>query len=136
MKTKFLLLFLFVASTFSLLGDHEVRDGVIATSLVRVVSNPEEYDGKRILLKGFLRRGFEESGLYLSRDDAAILNTKQALWVGTLREGREDVEFPNEEFVRIVGKLTYEEGKGFGHMGLWLAEITEIEQVQKISAER
>ncbi|MCH8473615.1 MAG: hypothetical protein LAT55_00120 [Opitutales bacterium] len=134
MKTKILLLLLFIP--FTLLGDNMVRDGVISTSLVRVVSNPEGYDGKRILLKGFLRRGFEESGLYLSREDAAILNTKQALWVGSVREGRENIEFPDEEFVMIVGTLSFEEGKGFGHMGLWLAEITEIEQVLKISADR
>ncbi|MCC5788132.1 MAG: hypothetical protein JJT75_00730 [Opitutales bacterium] len=134
MKTKILLLLLFIP--FTLLGDHMVRDGVISTSLVRVVSNPEAYDGKRILLKGFLRRGFEQSGLYLSREDAAILNTKQALWVGSVRKGRENIEFPEEEFVMIVGTLSFEEGKGFGHRGLWLAEITEIEQVLKISADR
>jgi|GEM_PF-4700563 len=136
MRTKLLILTLVVGYTLSLFADREVRDGVIATSLVRVVANPEDYDGKRVLLKGFLQRGFEESGLYLSRDDAAILNSRQALWVGSLKDGREGNDFPDEGWVMIVGKFRYERGKGSGHMGLWLAEITDIEQIQILSADR
>ena len=61
-----------------------VRDGIFSTSLVKIIANPEIYNGKRVLFIAYLKTGFEEKGLYISADDANLLNTRQALWLGEL----------------------------------------------------
>jgi hypothetical protein len=111
-------------------ADQVIRDGVIQTSLVRILAHPEQFNGKRVLLDGYLKIAFEESGLYLSKDDADHLNTMQALWVGSPKDGK-DVKYPKNGFVMIVGTVRYTEGQGAGHLGSWFAELSDIEQIVK-----
>ena len=129
MRHYLFIICLILIATFDLHADQVVRDGVISTSLVRVVSNPERYTGKRILLRGYLKIAFEESGLYLSKDDSRILNTKQALWIGGPKQGLK-IKYPSKGYVMIVGTLRYNpKTEGYGHLGLWLAELDDIEQI-------
>jgi hypothetical protein len=131
MKHTYIALFLVLATVLELKADQIVREGVVSTSLVRVIANPERYTGKRILLKGYLKIAFEESGLYLSKDDANILNTKQAIWVGGPKKSM-NVKYPDRGYVMIVGTLRYKPiSHGYGHLGLWLAELVDIEQIIK-----
>jgi hypothetical protein len=110
--------------------DPTVRDGVYSTSLVRIIANPEIYAGKRVLFIAYLKTGFEEKGLYISADDANLLNTKQALWLGGLSEGVDWSKVSGNGYVMVVGTLQYAPDKtGYGHMGLWLAELTNIEEI-------
>lgn len=50
-------------------------------SLVRILANPELYDGKLVQASGYLTLGFEDSGLHLDKTayDAGL--TKNAVWV-------------------------------------------------------
>jgi hypothetical protein len=39
-------------------------------SLLRLIANRERYDGKEVITQGFCVRSYENTGLYLSREDA------------------------------------------------------------------
>ena len=50
-------------------------------SLVRIIANPELYDGKQVVTQGYLDRRFEESYLYVGKEDWANGIYLNALWV-------------------------------------------------------
>src|SRR5436190_24164697 len=62
-------------------ADVETGDGSTWTSLIRVLANPEKYDGKRIQLTGYYSKSFESVGLFLSKADARVGNIQNAIWV-------------------------------------------------------
>jgi hypothetical protein len=131
MKYLLLLIFAIALGLCPLVADVSRSDGTIFTSIIRVISSPEKYNGKKIFITGYYSSGFERSGLFLSRDDAHVFNSMQALWIGAPKEGK-SLNYPKEGFVRIVGTLLYEEGKGSGHMGAYLAELQDIEEMRKV----
>jgi opacity protein-like surface antigen len=117
-----------LASAACLFADMVIADGVISTSLIRVLAHPEKYDGKRIQLIGYYHSEFEESALYLTKDDATHLNTQNGVWIGgtAVNADTNRVNRVKEGFVRVIGTLSYESKHGAGHMGLWPAEVKDI----------
>jgi hypothetical protein len=103
-------------------------DGVINTSLVRVLAHPEDYSGKRVGLVGYYHSEFEESGLYLTKDDATAHNYQSGLWVGGTAKDADTnkVHRVKEGFVRVVGTFGYTPEHGAGHMDLWFGLLDEI----------
>jgi hypothetical protein len=51
------------------------------TSLISLISRPEKYDGKNVVVMGYASFGFEDSYLYLSPYDAQHLVKQNALWL-------------------------------------------------------
>jgi ABC-type enterobactin transport system permease subunit len=120
-------LLLFVSAA-TLLADSVIADGVISTSLVRLLAHPEKYNGKRVEVIGYYHSAFEESGLYLTKDDAMNSNTESGLWIGGIAKGADTnrVHRVKEGFVRVAGTFSYSPKSGAGHMGLWPAELKDI----------
>jgi hypothetical protein len=89
---------------------------------------PDKYDGKRIQLIGFYHSEFEESALYLTKDDATARNYEDGLWIGGAADGADTnrVHRVKEGFVRVVGKFSYNPNHGAGHMDLWFGLLDEI----------
>lgn len=95
-------------------------------SLVQLISNPSQYDNRRVIVSGFLTLEFENSALYLHADDAAHFITKNALWV-TARsgiKGRQDEI--NHHYVQIVGLF---KASDHGHLGMYSGMIGEVERI-------
>jgi hypothetical protein len=103
-------------------------DGAIKTSLVRLLAHPEEYNGRRVRLVGYYHSEFEESGLYLTKDDATSHNYQNGLWVGgTAKDANTNrVHRVNEGFVEVVGTFGYTPKHGAGHFDLWFGLLDEI----------
>jgi len=117
-----------LVSAAALFADTVIADGVISTSLVRLLAHPEKYNGKRVEVIGYYHSGFEERGLYLTKDDATNLNTESGLWIGGIAKGADTnrVHSVKEGFVRVAGTFSYSSKSGAGHMGLWPAELKDI----------
>lgn len=49
--------------------------------MVQLLANPGAFHGKVIRVYGYLHVKFEDSCLYLSKDDADHLNGKQSFWI-------------------------------------------------------
>ena len=102
-------------------------------SLKDLVRSPEKHDGKRIRVKGFLHRAFEDSALYQDKkQQQSGEDYTESIWIAgwsSLIGGKEAVEL-NDEHVVIEGTFDAQDG---GHMGLWPGAIvrrtkTEIEK--------
>ena len=115
-------------SVASLLADNVIADGVISTSLIRLLAHPEQYNGKRVQVIGYYHSELEESALYLTKDDATNLNCENGLWIGSYAKGADTnrVQWVREGFVRVAGTFSYSPKTGAGHMGLWPAELKDI----------
>jgi hypothetical protein len=107
-------------------------------SLVSVLANPEKYDGKRITVTGFLHVQFEDSGLYLSKEDADYLITENALWVRYSTDAKLDwrcgEKFPStlglsyfdRRYVTLSGTFNMKER---GHMGAFSGVLEDVVSV-------
>jgi hypothetical protein len=131
-----LLLLLCVGLIFSLTtrADVETGNGSTWTSLIRVLANPEKYDGKRIQLAGYFSKSFESVGLFLSKTDARVGNIQNAIWVNVPeRSGPKDqIQQLKRGYVNITGTFHYQPQNGHGHMGVWPAELKEVTFLQKV----
>lgn len=76
MKIK--LNFLFFVMTFFVTASHGQQ---LELSLIKLIANPVEFNGKNITISGFLHYQFEDSRLYLSKEDADYLNVSNSIKV-------------------------------------------------------
>lgn len=95
-------------------------------SLVAVLSRPYEYDGKRVALQGWCVRSDEESGLYLTQEDAQYGNASSALWLEV-----DPVKFTawkkGASWRCIVeGRV---DTKDHGHLGAFAATLADIREL-------
>src|SRR6266571_325408 len=51
------------------------------SSLIQVIANPERFDGKRILVDGFVQLQFENMALYLGKESADYHIPGNAVWL-------------------------------------------------------
>jgi hypothetical protein len=110
-------------------ADTVIADGVISTSLVRVLAHPDQYKGKRIELIGFYVSEFEHHALYLTKDDPEVGNIQNGIWVGGAAPVVDKTRINTRVkrgFVRVIGTFTYDARGGSGHLGMWPGEINNV----------
>lgn len=61
--------------------------GFITDSMISIIANPEQYDGKTVQVQGYLHLEYEDVSLYLSKDDADFLCDENALGVNFSEDG-------------------------------------------------
>ena len=99
----------------------------IDVSLVRLISNPKDYDGKVVRVIGFVNLEFEGNAIYLHEDDYRHCICKNALWIEATDEmNAKKAEF-NQRYMLIQGTFN---AKETGHMGLWSGSIQKISKAQ------
>jgi hypothetical protein len=106
-----------------------------AQSFVSVLANPEKYDGKQISLTGFLHVQFEDSALYLSKDDADYLNLMNAVWITYSKSPRREwrcpqnepvglsIDYFNGKYVTVSGTFNMKER---GHLGAFAGTLEDV----------
>ena len=92
-------------------------------SLVRLIATPEEYDGKAVLVVGFLRLEFEGNGLYLHEDDYQHGITKNSVWVVRNEKINRQADALNMHYVMLIGTF---DANHNGHMGLFSGSLSNI----------
>ena len=110
-------------------GSTDPRPGepILDASLIQLIANPDRYDGKPVRVLGFLHVEFEGTALYLSRDDANYLITRNGLWISFERSPGPKSPV-NRKFVLIEG--TFDKTL-VGHMGSWSGGIRAIRRVEE-----
>jgi hypothetical protein len=71
-------------------------------SIVRLLSNPDKYDGKRVAVLGFLTIGQENNYLYLGKNDYDNL-LPNSIWVDVSDEMVKKRSELSMKYVRMVG---------------------------------
>jgi hypothetical protein len=110
-----LLVLLAITCVTPLLGD----SGALDTSMVQLLANPSDFHGKFVRVSGYLHNQFEDTALYLSKEDADFLNGKQSVWIEFGDEIDKDPNKPLEYFdcKRVLIEGIFDKNMG-GHMGL------------------
>ncbi len=106
-------------------GNIIVLAGEYQVSLIRLIANPEKYDGKKLRVIGYLHLEFEGNGLFLHKEDYDIGISKNSIWVDV------DIKHPetsslnkfSNHYVIIEGTF---DGHDNGHMGSCSGSIKKI----------
>jgi hypothetical protein len=97
-------------------------------SIIEVISNPERYQDKRLLVSGYVHIKFESRGIYLCREHYLHAITKNALWLSFDKaawEGKK-VDKINDKWVTLEGVYN---GKNKGHLDLFSGSLEHITRI-------
>ena len=114
-----------VAVSFGASGAH---DEPASVSMVQLLATPERYEGRLVRVKGVAHFEFEESVLYLHREDAENMNGSNGLWLST--GGHDEL---SDVFVIVEGRFT---ARSHGHLGAWPGEIRDVTRLERAGTRR
>ena len=111
-------------------GPGPETEAVLSVPLLRLISNPDTYHGRRVWTSGVLRIEFEGNALYVSHDHYRLRATQYAVWVSpdtqVLDAPTEALSSLNGWFVYIEGEFDAEHhGHGSRHTG-GIRNVTQI----------
>jgi hypothetical protein len=92
-------------------------------TLLRLLANPEKYDGKEVQVIGYLHLEFEGNGLYLHKEDYDHSILGNMIWVDATPDMQKAIKEINDKYVIIRGVF---DAKRHGHMGLFSGTMTKI----------
>jgi len=99
-----------------------------SVSLIRLIANPDQYEGKFVRVTGFVRLEFEGNAIYLHREDFEKQIPANGLWLNAGKcAGRGGKDF-TEGYAIVEGRYT---SKRHGHMGLWSGEIDDVQRCEQ-----
>jgi hypothetical protein len=110
--------------------DLDTRQGCkrYAVSLVQLIANPDQFEGKRVVVGGFLSLEFEGHALYLHQDDFRVSNTSNAValelpanWFTSVAS----IDCPNNRYVQLEGEFN---GKNNGHFARYAGSLKTVER--------
>lgn len=93
-------------------------------SMIQLIANPDKYDGKLVVVFGYLTLA-ERPSLYIHREDATQALMTNALWVDSSEPMRQEMAKVSQKYVKIVGR--FRAGSG-GRVYFLAGGITEIEE--------
>ena len=118
---------------------NKYSDEDVEVSFEQLFSNPSQYNGKHIAIKGFVFLGFEtmvisEELKYSGHAEGHLIPSGRMLWV----EGgiptdiydklyEQDMMGPTERYGKISVKGIFEYGGQYGHLGAFKYQITPSE---------
>jgi hypothetical protein len=109
-------------------------DPIWRPSLVQVLSNPGRYDGREVVVQGFLTVEFEGTAIYLSEDDARFGVRRNGFYVSlkgnTLGLNEKEIAGRfDRRYVWLAGKFNKDNR---GHMDAWQGTIGEVSQLEPL----
>lgn len=111
-------------------------------SIHQLITSPEKYHNRPVVVSGYYRHGFELSALFASKDDADYLIPKNSLWVSfgnkdlklepissNLNRLPKDVSYFDGKYVTIEGIFNKD---ACGHMGMSSGEIRNVSRIVEL----
>src|ERR1035437_3918365 len=97
-------------------------------SIVQLIADPQQYEGKRIHIIGYLRLEFEGDAIYLHREDFEQGIPENAIWINAPKAlTNEQREAVNNSYVLCTGVFT---SKQRGHLGMFSGEISDVNRLE------
>lgn len=100
-------------------------------SIIRLIADPSRYDGRRVVTRGYLHIEFEGNALYLSRTDAEMHSTLNALNIAIPRGKEEEFRKLHGSYASLEGTFRMFPGGG----RLFSGQIIEISRVFLVARE-
>jgi hypothetical protein len=94
-------------------------------SIAALVANAALYDGRKVLVAGYLHLEFEGNAIYLHEDDYKHNIFRNGLWVSWSNDTAlpDKRTCPSDHYVQVQGTFS---AKQTGHMSLWSGSIRDI----------
>ena len=94
-------------------------------SLVKLIANPEKYNGKRIQVIGYLHLEFEGNAIYLHEEDFKRRISANSFWVefSSKLTKKRDLNKFSDKYVIIIGTFNVNEK---GHMRMFGGTLDDI----------
>jgi len=94
-------------------------------SLVKLIANPDKYDGKRIQVIGYLNLEFEGTAIYLHKEDYLKSIYENSIWVNFSDKLTRKINPKNwnKKYVLVIGTFS---AKNTGHMGMFGGTLDNI----------
>jgi hypothetical protein len=119
MRLPLFALVVIAACIVSLYGfSRQKSDDAVYATMLELIVNREDYDGKKVSVIGYVHNQFEDSTISLHREDY-LHETGNEFWIDLPKE----IGFENkvDAYVRVEG--TFKAGRQ-GHMGMFRGAIT------------
>ena len=103
-------------------------DGIapIEVSMIQLIANPEKFDGKKVILTGFMNLEFEGNALYFHRDDFVYGQMKNGLGLTLSEQGTKSASRWSKNYVRVEGVFNAREA---GHFGMYSGSIEQVTRI-------
>jgi hypothetical protein len=107
----------------------------LSVSLIQLIATPDAFDGKHVRVKGFVKIEFEGTAIYLHREDAEQMLTKNGLWLKVDLATFEASPWAQvkDRYAIIEGRFS---GKEKGHKGLWSGGVENIIRMDSLKETR
>jgi hypothetical protein len=101
----------------------------LSISLLQLIATPDAFDGKYVRVQGFVCIEHEGTAVYLHREDAEHMLTKNGLWLAANDATPDDSKEAQvkDRYALIEGRFT---AKKQGHMGLWSGSVEDITRME------
>ncbi|WP_256080403.1 hypothetical protein [Massilia sp. YIM B04103] len=96
-------------------------------SMIQLIANPQQYDGKPIRLIAFLNLEFEGNALYLHREDFDKSLLSNAVWISLDDQQTRAAKKLNGGYVLVEGIFN---AKDRGHLGIFSGSIQRVTRIQ------
>lgn len=100
-------------------------------SLITLIARPEDFDGKRVRVIGYLHFEFEGNGLYISKDSYEHAIARNGVWIdppaGFESDSGPARRQPNDRYVIVEGTFNAQDR---GHMGMWSGAIEDVKRLE------
>lgn len=116
-------LFCLLAAVFFIVSPADPVENTVEVSMIRVIANPNLYDGKVVSLIGFLRIEPEGTALYLSSEDYQHQIPQNAFRVVLNDQLRKEGEKLDMNYVHIIGVF---DSKHLGQLPFPSGAITSV----------
>ncbi len=92
-------------------------------SIVQLLANPKEYDGKFVRLIGYVALEFEGTAIFLHKEDCDHALMANGLWLDVDEAVLKKRKEYHHKYVLIEGTFN---AKNKGHLGAWPAAVEKI----------
>lgn len=110
-------------------GDSGSSQQPLSVSLLQLIATPDAFDGKYVRVHGFVRIEHEETAIYLHREDAEHMLTKNGLWLAAndvATEGSKEAQV-KDRYALIEGRFVANKK---GHRSLWSGSVEDISRME------
>ncbi len=131
MKKYFFLAILFISFLNCKSAFPQKTNEILDVSIVQLIVNPQDYENKKIRIKGYLSFKHEGNAVYLHKDDYENVISENAIYLYIKEKDfiENSINKPYEGYMSIVGVFT---NKDKGHKSLFVGAMKEILFIRKL----
>lgn len=107
----------------SLIFAHQLFAQATTTSIIQVIANPKDFDGKVVRFEGVTNIEFEGNGIYLSKEHWNARVTSFGIWMDLNDELTKSKRWLNGKYCIVEGTF---HANDRGHMGLFMGSLSDI----------